>query len=138
MLYSFNGLIEKVKRDKNGVGVIFYYNDGSIIRRFYENMSDSLGIDRASKHFQMAHDAGKVYKVLYYWPGHYNPVTAGEEIKIHFYDWITGKEYSTRQDGQTYRVYNKDGKSGIDYAGEFTPLTSFCTETGAVAFEVIA
>lgn len=138
MLYTFNELIKKVNEEKNGVGAIFYYKDGAIIRRFYENFSGSLGIDRASEHFAALNNAGKVYKVLYYWENHFAPVTIGEEIKIHFYDWITKKEISTRQDGTTYRVYKKDGKAGIDYNGEFTPLTSFSTNNGAVAFEVIA
>ena len=40
MLYSFNGLIEKVKNDPNGVGAVFYRNDGTIERRIYENMKN--------------------------------------------------------------------------------------------------
>lgn len=139
MLYKFNELIKKVAEDQNGVGVVFYYRDGSIERRFYEDFSGDLGIDRASRHFTALLNAGKCYKVVYYYDGNTSGAPLiGETIKIHFYDWRTHKEISTRQDDRTYLVYSKDGKTGIDYNGEFTPLTSFHTSANSLAFEIIA
>ncbi len=139
MLYTFNELIKKVAEDPNGVGVVFYYRNGSILRRFYENYAGDLGIDRASRHFDELLKADKCYKAVYYHQDNTSgaPII-GESIKVHFYDWITHKEISTRQDDKIYLVYSKDGKSGIDYNGEFTPLTSFSTSANSLAFEIIA
>lgn len=139
MLYKFHELIEKVCKDENGVGVVFYYRDGSIIRRFYENFPGDLGIDRASRHFEELLKANKCYKVVYYHPNNLSgaPII-GESIRVYFYDWKTHKKINTRQDETVYFVYSKDGKTGIDYNGEFTPLTSFATATRSLAFEIIA
>ena len=138
MLYTFNELMQKVNEDENGTGAVFYYKDGTVLRRFYENMSGSLGIDRASNEFQELFNADKVYKVIYYWKGKTGLATVGERIKVHFYDPTTHKEIHTRQDGEIYKVYSKDGRAGIDYAGEFHPFSHFATGTGTVAFEIVA
>lgn len=137
---TFNEMIQKTKTT-DGIGAAFYRADHEPQFLFYENFpgSGELGIDRASRHFHTLHEAGAAYKAIYYWKGHTGCATIGELIKIHIYDLThEGREIHTRQDGTIYKVYSKEGKAGIDYAGEFTPLDHFSTENGAVAFEIIA
>ena len=136
---TFNKMIYLVNHtDRNGVGAVFYYRDGSKVHHFYEDQqSAGLGIDRASATFKALHDAGKVSKVVYYWKRHNGPAMIGDFVKVHFYHWIDGRETHTHQNDKIYKVYQKDGNAGIDYAGEFTPLTGFSTRNGAVAFEII-
>lgn len=132
-------MIEKVKTE-NGIGAAFYRTGSDPQFLFYENFpgSGELGIDRASRHFGSLLNAGRVYKAVYYWEGQTGLATVGESIKVHIYSHIDNKEIHTRQDGTIYKVYSRNGKAGIDYAGEFTPLDHFSTQNGAVVFEIIA
>lgn len=132
---TFNEMIEKIY-NYNGVGAVFFRNDGTRPVYFYEDFpGDGLGIDRASRDFNALHEAGKAHKAAYYWRYNKGCATVGEKIKVHFIDWITHKVTPTRQDDQIYTVYRNEGNAGIDYAGEFTPLSSFA-DTGVV-FEII-
>lgn len=56
-------------------------------------------------------------------------------IKVHIYD-TAGKEINTRNREKLFEVYKKNGQLGIDW-DEFTPLTAFATENGAVVFEEV-
>lgn len=139
MLYKFSELITKVLKDQNGTGVCFYYKDGTIERRFYEDFENDPGAERAERHSNGLFKAGKLSKVCYYYPDNLTGgVFCGEEIKIHFFDHLH-REFSTKQDGVIYPVYAQDNKIGIEYlVGQFTPLENFCTNTGSVAFEIIS
>ena len=63
------------------------------------------------------------------------------KIKIHLMDFTTGykKEIKTRQNGKIYNVITRNGQKGVLYGdnNEFTPLTAFSTENGAVIFETV-
>lgn len=135
---TFNKMMQLVN-SKNGVGAIFYYNDGCRVPHFYEDMQNAgLGIDRASAQFDALHEAGKIHKAIYYWKGQKNPAIVGELVKVHFYDTMhNGRPIKSAQDENIYKVYKKDGRIGIDYAGQFEPLDHFSIQNGAVALEVI-
>ena len=135
---TFNKMMQLVN-SKNGVGAIFYYNDGCNVPYFFEDMqSAGLGIDRASAQFDALHEAGKIHKAIYYWKGRQNPAIVGELVKVHFFDTMHGcRPIRTQQDENIYKVYKQDGRIGIDYAGQFEPLDHFSIQNGAVALEVI-
>lgn len=68
------------RRDLPGVGCVVYYTDGCKGYNFYEDFSDSNGIDRAAKDFSDLIDKGRVRCVEYI---HKDGTT------IHFFDWNT-------------------------------------------------
>lgn len=132
---TFQEMIRMTK-ENDGVGAVFFYNDGCVVPYFYENFSkDDPGINRAERDSGQLFKAGKIHKTAYYWKNETGYATPGEEIKVHFYEWDTSRKIHTRQDGTIYKVYKKDGISGIDYNNNFSPLDNFCGRS--VVFEIV-
>jgi hypothetical protein len=116
-------MIAKLNRtDINGVGVIEHNANGRNYYHFYEDMSDSKGIERASQHFSALIDAGKVKLVEYI---HRSPNC------LYFVDWRAEKDTFCMND--FYIRYNK--AHNFSYYYDFQRLVTEWTPQLKVVYD---
>lgn len=67
---QYSEMLAKLHRkDISGVGVAATYKSGNVLYYWYEDFSDSKGIERADKHFIPMIERGKIRKVDYFYQG---------------------------------------------------------------------